>query len=90
MRRLLTTTAMLAALSMPVYAGESSGTEATGEADGSVRLSAQDPSIFLGGTSLAQGTLGESAMAQGTLPRRSAKARTSSSSSEKADDSMHR
>jgi len=55
---------MIAALTVSAFAeGEPTGTEAQGEADGSFKLSAQQPpeTIF-------RGSSGQLAMAQGTLP----------------------
>jgi hypothetical protein len=64
MRMFVTTAAMIAALTVSAFAeGEPTGTEAQGEADGSFKLSAQQPpeTIF-------RGSSGQLAMAQGTLP----------------------
>ena len=64
MRMFVTTAAFMAAMTLSAFAeGDLIGTEAQGEADGSFKASAQEPSGFI-----AQDSLAQSAMAQGTLP----------------------
>ena len=64
MRMLVTTAAVMAALTLSAFAeGESTDTEAVGEAQGSFRMSAQHPA-----EPILQGSLGERAMAQASLP----------------------
>jgi len=55
---------MMAALMVSAFAeGEPTGTEAVGEAHGSFKMSAQQPT-----EPILQGSLGQTAMAQGSLP----------------------
>jgi hypothetical protein len=64
MRIFVTTAAMMAALTVSAFAESNvTGAEAIGEADGSFKMSAQDPT-----GPILQGSLGQSAMAQADLP----------------------
>jgi hypothetical protein len=87
MRMFVTTAAMMAALTMSAFAeGELTGTEAQGEADGSFKMSAQQP---------IGSSLGQLAMAQGNLPgekiksSKGSKAKNLKAGSEKSGASSH-
>jgi hypothetical protein len=74
MKTFLTTAAIVAALTLPAFAeGDTTGSEAWGEANGSFKLSKQDPDL----ANPILGSRGTQAMAQGRLPRAQAPSSTS-------------